>query len=263
MNVRDSSEEIVGREAEMRRLRAAIRKRESMLILGPAGAGKTFLLRNVLVDLDGNLAGHWLYADGAAGLRELLHRLLRQILEAEDPYLLARLAKDGTPRLGFPEWLEAQSSLRLRGLLYHAAEQRRYWIFLDHLPPLTQAVARVVKELVRMRGTPVYLLARGCGPEHIGKVTDLYWMKENRLPLGPLPEPAARRLLEASIERYGLADLDLKGFRQEVLRLSGGLPGAIVKMCALAADPRYWVGPRIKTRLVKIDSLLGSHQQKL
>jgi hypothetical protein len=52
---------------------------------------------------------------------------------------------------------------------------------------------------------------------------------------------------------YGLVGLDLRGFREELLRWSGRLPGAIIKMCALASRPQYQYGGRIKTRLLYID----------
>jgi hypothetical protein len=42
--------------------------------------------------------------------------------------------------------------------------------------------------------------------------------------------------------------------------LSKRVPGAIVKMCALAADPQYQKGLRIKTKSVYIEYLMsGQH----
>ncbi len=114
-----------------------------------------------------------------------------------------------------------------------------------------------------MRGTPVYLQPQGGDRRDAGHAADLYWLEEHRLHVPPLSEPAARELLEFSIRRFGLAVLDLEDFREKVLRLSRRLPGAIVKMCALAADPRYQYGRRVKTRLVYVDSLLGQCRSNL
>ncbi|MGO8817988.1 MAG: hypothetical protein ACLQVG_25365, partial [Terriglobia bacterium] len=63
-------------------------------------------------------------------------------------------------------------------------------------------------------------------------------------------------LLENCIERFGLSRLDLTDFREEALELSKRVPGAIVKMCAMAADPRYQYGSRIKMKSVYIDYLM-------
>ncbi|MFZ3363556.1 MAG: hypothetical protein WA153_08945, partial [Candidatus Acidiferrales bacterium] len=56
--------------------------------------------------------------------------------------------------------------------------------------------------------------------------------------------------------KFGLSSLDLEGFREEVLRLSAHLPGSIVKMCELAAEPRYHYGDQVKVKLVHLDYLL-------
>ncbi len=60
------------------------------------------------------------------------------------------------------------------------------------------------------------------------------------------------------IQRFGLARYNLSGFEQEVLELSRQVPGAIVKMCALAANPRYHFGSQIKIKSVYIDFLMNA-----
>ena len=78
---------------------------------------------------------------------------------------------------------------------------------------------------------------------------------------GPIgPARAARELLERCIERFALTSLDLDDFREEMLHLSGNLPGAIVKMCEMAANPRYHYGDRVKLKLVHVDYLLQSNR---
>jgi hypothetical protein len=124
-------------------------------------------------------------------------------------------------------------------------------------PPLTLAVAKVVRELVWMRNTPVYLVARGSGPEEVGHAANMYWDERQRLILEPLHGSAARELLEWCIRRFGLARLNLDDFREAVLSMSGHNPGVLVKMCELAAEPRYHYGSRIKTRLIHIDCLMS------
>jgi hypothetical protein len=115
-----------------------------------------------------------------------------------------------------------------------------------------------MKEIMYRCETPVYLIARGMSQQEIGYAWSLYWNDLLRLHLGPLLERQAGELLELCIRDFGLNSLDLEDFREEVLRLSGLLPGSIVKMSRLAADSRYHYGDRIKIKLVHVDYLMQS-----
>ena len=247
----------VGRDSQKARLRQAIQNRQGLLIWGPAGIGKTALVMNVLKNLPPRLAGSTLYKSGAGGLQPLLRALLRRLYEIKDPTLRRQLRNEGVRKASFNSWLRSQATSRLKGALYRSMESGRYWVFLDHFPPLTHAVAKVIKELVRMRNTPVYILTRGLSEAEVGHVTDLYWSDRQRLSLGPLPGKAARELLESCIRHSGLAHLNLEGFREELLRLSGRVPGTVIKMCSLAAEQRYQYGSQIKTKLIHIDTLVN------
>jgi hypothetical protein len=135
-----------------------------------------------------------------------------------------------------------------------------YRFFVDHFPPATHNMARLMKEIMYRCETPVYLIARGMSQQEIGYAWSLYWNDSLRLRLGALRERHARELLELCIRDYGLNSLDLEGFREDVLRLSGLLPGSILKMSRLAADSRYHYGDRIKLKLVHVDYLMQSNQ---
>ena len=204
------------RASELSKVCEAIRSRRSLLILGPASAGRTARLARALA-------------------------------------CLKPQAAEGVRPGDFNHWLRAQSSSRLKGALYRAADAGKYLLVLDHAPALTAAEAKVLKELALMRATPVYFLARPEDERSIALVSDVYWNPAWRLRLGPLPERAARELLEAAIRLHRLERFELRGFRPQVLRLSGRLPGAILEMCALAADRRYHYGERIKTSVLYVD----------
>ena len=113
----------------------------------------------------------------------------------------------------------------MKGALYRTVERGDYRVFLDHLPPLTRAVAKVIKELFWMRNTPVYLLIRDELEQHLYQFYNFfYWGDRERLALKPLPPEAAAELLESCIERFGLAQFDLSDFREEALELSQANP---------------------------------------
>jgi len=250
----------VDRKSESLRLENAILNRQSLMICGPAGIGKTALVSKVIADLPAGLAGRCLDVRGTKDLRDLLRQLIRRLYEAEDANLRRQLRSEGVSVLSFDPWLKGLSSSGLKGTLYTTLERGGYRVFLDHLPPLTKAVAKVVKELFWMRNTPVYLSVRDDGGQHLYQFYNFfYWGDRERLALPPLPAQAAAELLESCIERFGLLRLDLTDFREEALALSKRIPGAIVKMCTLAADPQYQYGLRVRMKSVYIDYLMSGH----
>jgi hypothetical protein len=248
----------VDRESEARRLDEAIRTRENMMICGPAGTGKSALVLKVIHCLPPDLAARCLYPRGMKDLQDLLRQLVRGLYDLKDPNLHRQLRAEGISVLTFEAWLKGLSSSRLKGTLYRTVERGDYRVFFDHLPPLTHAVAKVIKELFWMRNTPVYLLVRDEVEQHIYQFNHFfYWGDRERLALQPLPAEAAAELLDSCIQRFGLAQFDLADFRAAVLDLSKRIPGAIIKMCALAADPRYQYESRIKIKSVYIDYLMS------
>jgi hypothetical protein len=253
--------EFVDRECELSRLDQAIRKQASLVICGPAGVGKTALVRRVIPQLPSDLAGRCLYIPGMKDLQDLLRQLVRGLYHRKDLNLRRELHAEGISFATFEAWLKKQSSSHLKGTLYRTVEQGDYRVFLDHVPLLTHSVAKVIKELFWMRNTPVYLLVRDELEQHLQPFYRFfYWGDRERLAVPPLPTAAAEELLESCIERFKISRLDLTDFREEVLELSKRVPGAIVKMCTLAADPRYQYGLRIKMKSVYIDYLMNRHE---
>jgi hypothetical protein len=249
------------REAEAARLLAAIKERQSLLISGPAGIGKTRLIAEVIKSLPREQSESCIYLAAVAGLRPTLTGLLRNLWAREDPTLRRQMRADGFRSGDFKAWLKAQPSSHLKGTLYRSVERRSYWIFLDQVSVMTPPVAKVIRELVRMRDTPVYLVVRDLKATDAGHLLNLYWSEKHRVCLGPLPGTAARELLDSCVAHFGLSRLELSVFRPEVLRLSGRVPGAIVQMCALAAKPHYQSGLRPKTRLLHLDSLMRGYEK--
>jgi hypothetical protein len=250
---------MIGRQPESRRLHAALREGRSQLIWGAVNSGKTFLIRNVLAGLPASDKRRCITWSGPATRRHLLEHLIRGLFLAGDPFVRKKAQADRCDELTLSRWIGEQSAIRLRGILFTAAERGDYRFFLDHLPPVSHAFAELLKEIIYRTKTAVYLTAHGYSQAEIGHGWSLYWTDEYRLHLGPLSERSARELLESCIERFALASLDLGDFRGEVLHLSGNLPGAIVKMCELAANPRYHYGDRVKLKLVHVDYLLQSN----
>jgi hypothetical protein len=247
----------VGRGKEIRRLREAILARQSLIITGENDTGKTALIMKVIGELPLSTRQRCLYIGGFKDLRDLLQRLVAALFEKSDTRLKSEFRAGGITKTNLSARLKQFSSSRLRGTLYHAVQGKGYRVFLDHCPALTPSVARVVKELFWMRQTPVYLVPSTEMETEIAKACScFYWGEPQVLRLGPVPPAAARTLMEHCIREHGLENLELAGFRREVLELSHAAPGAIVAMCRMAANPSYQSNGRIKTRLIHIDYMM-------
>jgi hypothetical protein len=251
-------ETLVGRKDELRQLRTAVQKRESRLVWGPMDAGKTSLIKAVIAELPEAEQRTCFCWTGAASGRLLLSHFVGRLYERGDPFVRKKVHADGATESSLNRWLHKQTSLRLRGILFTASTQGDYRLFVDHFPPPTHNMARLMKEIMYRCKTPIYLAASGYSQGEIGYAWSLYWNDGLRVHLGPLSERGARDLLESCIARFGLASLDLGDFREDILRLSGRMPGSIVKMCELAADSRYHYGDQIKIKLVHVDYLMQS-----
>jgi len=247
---------LIGREDEMRCLQTALRRRKSQLIWGATDAGKSLLIKNALADLPEAERLKCICWTGAAGRRQLLEHLIRELYLAGDPFVRRKVHAGAATDSTLARWISQQSAVRLRGILFTAAEQGEYRFFMDHVPPASHTIAQLMKEIMYRTKTPVYLTGHGYTPAEIGYAWSLYWTDEYRIRLGPLSEASARELLEICIHRFGLNSLNLEGFREQTLRLSGHLPGSIVKMCELASHPCYHYGNQVKVRLIHVDYLL-------
>jgi GTPase SAR1 family protein len=256
-------ETLVGRKRELRHVLTAIRKRKSLLIWGPMHVGKTSLIRTAIAALTEAERHTCIYWTGAASGKQLLSHFVGQLYELGDPFVRKKVHADGGTAIAVNHWLHKQTSLRLRGILFAALGQSDYRFFVDHFPPPTHNMGRLMKEILYRCKTPIYLAARKYSQDQIGYAWSLYWNDGLRIHLGPLGERWSRELLETCIARFGLTSLDLADFREDILRLSGHLPGSIVKMCELAGHSRYHYRDQIKIKLVHVDYLMQSNPSSI
>lgn len=244
----------LGRKTELSRLCEAIRKRESLLVWGASDSGKTALVARALSELPDRFVKRCICTKGVGTPHDILRGIAQGF--AEDPLFRSKFRADTGYGASFAHWVRAQTSLRLRGLLYRAAGAGEYWIFLEDLAPMTHLLTRIVKELMINQETPIYSIAPGWTYRELGHAAQLYWNDQQRLHVGSLSSAAANELLEWAIQKFGLSNFDLDGFREDILEFSGLLPGAILRMCQAATDSHYHFEGRIKTKLLHVDYLM-------
>jgi len=260
--IASEAEVFLGRSSELARLREAIRNRESLLVWGASDSGKTTLLGRALAEQPAPVGKRCVCTKGPGSPHDVLRGIAYGFAEA--PLFRSKFRSETGYGASFRRWVDQQTSLRLRGLLYRAAGEDEYWIFLEDLAPMTHVLTRIVKELMINQETPIYCFASGWTYKELGHAAQLYWNDGQRLHVGPLPGAAAGQLLEWGIEKFGLSRFDLEDFREDILKFSGLLPGAILKMCEAAGDTRYHFEGRIKTKLLHVDYLMNHcHQPEI
>jgi type II secretory pathway predicted ATPase ExeA len=247
---------LIGREHELARLRGAIAERRSLLICGPAGAGKSALLHDALSYVEENVRRKCIVCEAEGAPIAIWQRLMRAFAVAEDPEVLTRVENEAGSYQHFERWLRDQTSLRLRGILRRAARAREYSIFLDTATPLPDGTYRLLQEWVWSARTPVILLGRGSTAHELGKAAQLYWHEGLRVNLGPLDLASAKALLEHWITHFDLTELADAEFCDFVLGQSERLPGRIAMLCELASNAAYQHEGHLKLHTLAIDFLL-------
>lgn len=208
---------------------AAVRKRESALLLGRAGSGKTRLLRLALE----SSGGRALYIPYVPVPHDLLASLASALL---------------------PESVACSTSVRLRGLLWNHLEANPCVILVDGVHGASHPVYRFFQRLYHAPGMAIIAAARDVAG--LGALRRLFWDPRHVIHLRPLARADALRLFELAAERFQLRGLELNGFRRQVLESAKGNPGQIIEMCRLAAKAEYVSGRRVKFAPLRIDAMI-------
>ena len=224
---------LVDRQAEVYALARAIRSRQSRLILGPTGIGKTRLLEEALSHYHGPHS--LLCAPG------VLHELLVRLAEV----LRCRTAR-------YPSLRDA-TSIALKGVVLDALRAEPRPVLLEDVEHADPRMYRFLQEVYHLPGNCLIVTARS--RDCLGHLRKLLWDPRDEISLKPLTPPECNRLFDAATSKFGLGSLDLEDFRHKVLASARGNPGQILEMCRLAARPEYQNGRHIKFLPLRMDVL--------
>lgn len=252
----------VGRVEETKRLREAILARQSLLVFGPADAGKTALLHQTLSRLPDAVRANCIVCRSCESPRSVWRDLMRSLGEGGDPQVISRVERECGSSDLLERWLNHQSSLRLRGILRRAMRDGSYCVFIDAPGTIPPGAYRLVRDWMWSGRTPVFLLARCSTEQELGRIARLYWHRGLHLELGPLSPEEAETLLEHSVMRFGLTQLADAEFRDFALAQSRGLPGRIVRLCQLASQNAYQYGGHLKLHTLAVDFLIGTGAER-
>jgi hypothetical protein len=234
----------VGRAKEKQRGGAAARHRQSLLVVGVAGIGKTRLISEAVP------AGEALSIRWETSLHKLLVAFARSLILARHRAFLDR----AKPPANIEAWLGAQQSIHLKGLVWNALQAEPALVILDGITGAGFATYRFLQRLYHM--PEMALLASARDHASLGALGRLFWHPAAIMKLAPLSEREAEHLFESAADQYQLRGFDLGDFRGKVLESAAGNPGHIIEMCCLAAQARYRAGRHIKFSSLRIDAVI-------
>src|SRR3990172_7661303 len=209
---------LVGRAAELQRLRENVARGRHTLLVGKVGLGKSHLLRALNRELPRSI-----YLEEVRPLRPSLVALC-QALHAR-----GHLTLTDAP---WPEALKKLQRLNIRELTDVVAQSlhdRGYVLILDQLEGLTPTTAPTMERLL------AEALVLGAASQLKPALQKVWWAFE-RIDLAPLTREEARELLWALADPGQIADPAM--FEAKVLAQADGNPYALVEMVRQVAGER-------------------------
>jgi hypothetical protein len=235
---------LVGRDQELAALTQRLAGRHSLLLHGPAGVGKTALLRAVLPNHP-----EILYCPESSS-KQTVFRALAAALAARD--------RTAASVLGGPDGIKAKSAVSLKGIVQDRLRCGKYWVVLDHLRMPSQAFAADIKDVAGWATTPILGVARSHHMEDVGFLKSLFIDRSEKLELRNFDDAQAERFARQVVEDSRLTATNMGEFLARVLQFSAGNPGAIIGMVNMAKLPKYRSGTQIMLSPLYIDYRLGS-----
>jgi hypothetical protein len=249
------------REQEFETITKAITAGKSLIIYGDAGCGKTALLQKVRAHFETGPADlKVLYVSPTRNLHLALREMAMQVLRSTRPHpeigQVIRLMGDDTER-SIRRYVEGSSSTVCRRIVLREVAQSPVAIIFDHTGFLSHTFCEFAKRLMMEFNLSLVFAGRSCHMEDVGCISKSLCGPGERLLIKNLSEENVDLLVEHCMRKNWLRPSSVSDFKAELIELSHGNAGRIVKMCEMASLEKYRFGREIKLRLIHIDSQLG------
>lgn len=214
--------------------RAVVEKRQSLLLFGDEGSGKSCLLQRLA-----SVSKDCLYVPHCVSPTDLLTGII------------AAMKRDGTSKT---ELKVARAGLRqLKGLVQRIIEDRDWILIVDHVQSPSLALTHLIKELNYYGRTPVAFAGRSEHMEDIGNLRTLCVDRSCRLEIKPWSAAVALEFTRRQAASLGLQAFNLEETLKAIAEMSKGYPGPILKMLRMANEPTYQRDGQIKYHVLYLD----------
>jgi hypothetical protein len=232
---------LIGRKTEIDKLIRNLRKAVHTIVYGASGAGKTALLREAANRFsEGAESGPLtVYVADCGDRRRLLEGALAGLGYNAGPFGRANSSK-----------IKRQRVQDLRNALIEQSRIRNICLLLDHLPRLHHRLESLL-EILEHHFTLVCAVTAG------KSAFDLYYWKFEKIEVKDLPARLALSWIELELGNLGYEGMLKRGISHEILRLTGGNPGAISETLIVIGRQTRLLDDPIRVRRMFIDGRLN------
>ncbi|MGD0793403.1 MAG: AAA family ATPase [Terriglobales bacterium] len=233
---------IYGRDAELEQLRQLVFRRRSFLLHGPAGVGKTLLLKHLAGEVP-----EMVYCDESSSSQTVFRTLAAGLFARKNRHVLQSCGTSGLNAI------KDKSAVSIRGIVTEALRGGSHWIVLDHLKTPSQSFAAALKDVCSRTATPLIAVARSAHMEDVGFLLPMFSDRSEKYALRNFDSDAATEFAVRTAQEMHLNAANQDEAIQKIVHYSKGSPGAIIAMLQMAASPKYVTQQHVKLSPLYID----------
>ncbi len=237
---------IYGRDKELEELRQLVSWHRSFLLHGPAGVGKTLLLKHLARE-----APAMLCCIESSTSQMVFRTLAAELLVKQNRHLLKICGKNGLNAL------KDKSAVSLRGIVTEALREDGYWMVLDHVQSPSQSYASALNDVCSWTETPLIAVARSAHMEDVGFLLPIFADRSAKFALRNFDPETAKSFALQVASAIAIQAVNRDEAIQKIVGFSKGNPGAIVAMLQMAANPKYVAQQHVKLSPLYIDFRLS------